>query len=1579
MAKTYSFNTQKYKDDLAEIAPNLDAIQQEALRRMQGGSLYSDERYKPITDYYAGQYLEGAQQRTEDLQNLLRARGQFDSGRLGERMNELAKETETQLQEGVYVPFALEQMRQRDQSEQAALQQAADISQQGIQNYQTARAQGLNEFQANEQNRLAEGDRTGILQTTVTRDDLLPSGGNEAAGLDAFYSLYGRAPTEAERLQLLNGEAVTVGVQTLAGKQFDLDATSQQLQDALDRAAATGQFVDPDTGLSTDTLSKWQMQLQEAQITGTLDDGTPTLAKLAQDWDQEFQEKATFGYDRTDADGNLILDANGQPIHVYGTNELALVMQQNEQEFAKMLEAGFTYTDPVTGEERRVLGTDERIQDEREWAEIQRVGYDRALTTEDGNPILDADGRPVVQHIEGTQELQARLRDRELELQEKGMDLDDAHRQALLEWEMRQYGGYYQVRSFDYQTLGLGDAPIDKFVNDDGTVDLQGFFQWADQPEAQEMVSRAESLLGRSLTNADIQLLVTGQSLAAQDANGNAISEWVPGSAGLEQARMQLQETLQQNGFDQETSERLANQQYEDKVREGYWTRDARTGQWRIVMGTQDYEEHILTIQNQLGITRDEAIWKLEEQTRVGYSQIQTVQTPSGPRQITVRVQGTQDFQASMQDRQDQLVRDGWDEDAARQQAAFEHEMDLEYGFYRTVDTPSGPRAVWVDGRQEHEESMQEMQNQLVRDGWAADEAARQAQYIRSQATQDLTYLGQQFRDERKWYYENVQGMTSAEASAAAMEDWANAEDGFGQQMQVELERMRLDAAENRFEAQAALEMRASLVRTAATVGAELLTDYLMPNPNIQIPGMPNRDGGYSLTDWAFNQMYTGQMPGPSGNLLPSDRALAVSSIVNFASQNGMTITQEEAGYIFDSGATSFGAGGQTMDLVGLRQAYSFTPQQADAYNRSYGGTPPIAGASWGSTLTGMAAIAYASYRTYQAMTDAEEIVIDAAAESTYAPYVERFNRDFTALPLDSQRRFRQILSSNSYRASTGAFDESGNIIPPEGSEDARAFQNAVQQAVEEGIVPPWITVDESRLTREQLEEQVRNGWDVGDNHWAVNMGQVSADMRELLDAGVFAEGMDAGSLTRSQRDMVESLWEAMPGAARSKNVTNSNEATLEEKLADLGRFGKSAGVMATDILRSSWESLKDSGILAKDYGDFTVEEEGLINRIWEQAGGREWLPFQDRVNLLRGATGISIDGWTYGVPSADVMRNLEGMSDAAYANLSGDGGSDVASDAGGAWRGTGETGTDDAGGAWRVTGDTGTDTADGAGAEDTSLDGYNTEGIAIASLSAISSQNASRGGNARALVDEFIDDIENPGYYDSSLSADTTAWATFTGDPSARTSYWRERVHTGAPSMARHLAPPEVSDAVGASALNNNRVSFSIEYGDGGKVRWATYPGGQQVYEESLSDFADRNGVAILPTREGDWREQADAILASRGLTFSPDNVWIYNDGEVRITGGGIRNGTYEHDFRFSPSEVSDALRVGGGADSDTGATQGQRLIQTWSSGSLEDWSVDTARIVAEEMRAGDIQWADIFSLPKSLQATISMLYYGA
>ena len=656
---------------------------------------------------------------------------------------------------------------------------------------------------------------------------------------------------------------------TMAGKEFNLREELGRLDGAIARANATGTFIDPDTGESTKTLDNWRIQLLEASVTGIYQ-GKDTLAKLAQNWDEDYQWKKTFGYTRDDG------------VRVYGTNELPFILQQDEQGFRTMWEAGFDWVNPDTGEEYHVQGTQEKVTDERQWEERTRVGYDQPIIGPDGKIAIDPrTNLPRTIHIEGTQEASVRLSTRELDLQEAGMNIQDAHNQALLEDRQRERSGYWQTRTIDLAQMGVSNAevislltsagvPVESFQQN-GRLDLSRLNEWAVDPanigkigslslsiarnDQSPIYRTLKSMLGRAPTEAEVGQLLRGSTVAAKDEDGNDLVEWIPGTVSLEQDRMDLSVTLQENGFIQQTAERIAAEAFDAKMKTGGSVWDPGTSSWIVVRGVQEEQEFLLTLQNDLNISADEARALRADLSRTGYDRYVTTEGPDGKTTTQlVHIEGSQEYGDKLDKRADLLTRDGWDKQDARD-LANRQEMRIQTwgGWYEEAvyDEEAGTtvtKMVWHPGSQEHEATLRTQADTLVRDGWGADMALETVRHLNTLSTNEAGYLEEQYLTQRAWKYENIDGLDPTAAHARAAEDWRSlnpeGEEGvFGEPLQVVLQQMHLDAVQAQREDDREFEM------LTAAIGL--------------IGSMANNAGGDLIS--GLYRLITGQERSPSG------------------------------------------------------------------------------------------------------------------------------------------------------------------------------------------------------------------------------------------------------------------------------------------------------------------------------------------------------------------------------------------------------------------------------------------------------------------------------------------------------------------------------------------------------------------------------------------------------------------------------------------------------------------------------------------------------------------------------------------
>ncbi len=929
-----------------------------------------------------------------------------------------------------------------------------------------------------------------------------------------------------------------------------------------------------------------------------------------------------FGFDRdvTAADGTVSKE------HVYGSNEVQQLLQKNDQDFQTKLAQGWNYVDEA-GESRYVMGTQEFTRKENEteqgfqermqtsaqtFQEHMEKGYDQPVLMGDGKPLVDAKGNPVMKHIEGSQELSARLADRTATLQAQGMDLEDAHFKAQQEWTQRQYTGFYQLRSVTFSGLGFEAAdmdelaaagvPMSSFVRADGTPDFEAFFRWTDDPAASPLLvkaaeylslsqksaitTRLRAAIGRTPTIEDVQNFLAGKKVPV-GPEGKPTVDWINGTVGLEQAKNDLATTLQENGFTHDEAMQQADQDYNDKVRGGYWS-VGKDGKQNWIRGTQSDQEYLLTLQNQF--RTDEAgaqrIW--DEQQRVGYDK--TVETkhwdPIQQREIvdthTIHIQGSQEFVDAQNDAAAELTRDGWDAEAARQEAALAHEDNLEGGYFRTVVTPSGSRQEWVPGRQEHQESLQQMQNDLVAKGWEADAARDQAQYIRSMATKDTTFLRQTYLENRAWYYENVgvdgKKLDRAAAYAKAGEDWKATEAAFdgGKTLTERLEQMNLDASDARFDAETARMEKGTIIEAIAGIvgvaGKELLLK-LFPD-----------GGGAAVTLTAAGLRAAGITDQPT-----IDRILAaVGGLGGGGGVEGWTQGADGVWKETKSGWSWSEAGG-LKDPQGAARGQTGTgpgpwdvvaPVANQSLINRFGNWIIPGSSTYGvaGTLVGTGAVLLAAYGVY------------------------KFYQKITGGP--STAELKDNVSKN-----WAAFDDETSMLSSSAQQKVLAGVRAQNSTSVTGGEDAWRRMVKSQV--EAIKEQEKG-----------TFGSLAGDVRTLIDRAVFTK--DPGTISLDDAQVVDRAWLNLPGGA--KKVTRVmgeeqiNDVPLAQKVADLAAFGGSADIMGTNELRQNLQGLVSGGIIDKPTSSMTVNDQTIINKLWEQMDGNIEADFATRKQGLKAA-----------------------------------------------------------------------------------------------------------------------------------------------------------------------------------------------------------------------------------------------------------------------------------------------------------------------------------------------------------------------
>lgn len=192
----------------ADTKALLSGAAQASLSRLaKPGGVWNQEDFSKITQHYMKPIQEQTKQRSEALQAFFRSRGWMDSGGAPEKQLKLFEAAERQAAENVYVPLTLEALRQRDTTAQADIAQAAGLGQQRLASYLQGRGQQFQEY----------------------------STGRQLEQTDQQLAVQLRGMAVQERSQLLN-------------------EANSAINRAVQQADATGQYVDPVTGQSYETL-----------------------------------------------------------------------------------------------------------------------------------------------------------------------------------------------------------------------------------------------------------------------------------------------------------------------------------------------------------------------------------------------------------------------------------------------------------------------------------------------------------------------------------------------------------------------------------------------------------------------------------------------------------------------------------------------------------------------------------------------------------------------------------------------------------------------------------------------------------------------------------------------------------------------------------------------------------------------------------------------------------------------------------------------------------------------------------------------------------------------------------------------------------------------------------------------------------------------------------------------------------------------------------------------------------------------------------------------------------------------------
>lgn len=889
--------------------------------------------------------------------------------------------------------------------------------------------------------------------------------------------------SDNRRLDLMDRE-VTVGEQSAAWQKI------------MDRAKATGDFTDPETGLTTRTLEKWDTQMREGAVTGFYEGNDTLQAKMAK-WGQESQDKAIFGFDRKNEDGTTT--------HVYGTNELAVAMKKLDQDFQKDLLAGFDYVDE-DGETRHIKGQQELITDERTFSERVRTGYDEVVLGRDGKPIMIG-GEPLIKHIEGTQELSARLAKRTAELQERGMNLEDAQRTADREWEQRRYAGYDQI-----------------------VTDTEG--------------------------NPILR-------------NGQPMIRRIEGTAGLEIARMRSAEAMQQAGIDAQTAEWVAEEQYQDKVRNGYWTTDERGHQIRI-RGTQEDQAYLLRLSDELGGNREEAQRQYDEEQRVGYDRY--MDTPTGPKRV--HITGTQEFVAN------------------QSKASWAQQERARTGYFRVK--PGGGME-WVPGT----EVLRDQDGNLV----STDEA-RIASAER---------MAQKERMHDRYVLLRTQQFNKSEAEANR--EWQTGERALDRALDKTLQKLNLAASENRLEAEGRMQLLATSIAAMATLGGGLAKLVF--------------GGEDSVGDWFVNGIANGEITAENfGDKVKSKLGLstAEAAAVGTAVKEGVADTAVDGAMrgmpgqqlVGTGPASTFGsqlAGAVVPAAIGTAFVYGgyamakyFTGQEAeeDRFDNWYETElPPAQRAEFRGILSRSVASwdddrgEVLSYMKEAQEARARGEDITNFGEQTTAGEARRFGN----MPADGSQNARvardlvfkleEMQAQDAVRIAAGIRDLADKGVFPA---DGKYNVGSLTRAQKTDLLDAWSRMP-SDYRKAELPETM---WQRPLDKWSVSTEQLEAMRQDLAKYGV-----DNGVRSSAQlaKDIADTVTKLGPKIAR----INDEVARRPIRETDL-RIAIPGGTLPANTPDPMYNDLT---------GALTLDEENTIRALWLQRGGDPRVPLAIQATRL--------------------------------------------------------------------------------------------------------------------------------------------------------------------------------------------------------------------------------------------------------------------------------------------------------------------------------------------------------------------------
>lgn len=459
------------------------------------------------------------------------------------------------------------------------------------------------------------------------------------------------------------------------------------------------------------------------------------------------------------------------------------------------------YTD--TGER---IGSWLRHMEDRDYEALVKGGGYYTRLDDNGNPLpeLDANGRPVLD--ENGEPVYQRIRI-------YGTD-ELADRQFIRDEDKRN--GYHRVSTY---------------------VDENGVEQIRYDKNGDTIIERVygSDEIERLDRERDDQWARDKYTGFWHDAAGYGHPIWIAGEIGLEEERNKLAKELKQMGFDQETSERVAEQNYKDKIAQGYWGHDGTKPVY--VMGTQAYDLHVQQIANDLSIDLEEARMFLRAQERQGFNMV--VEVPLGIDEDgeTIfgtrlrRVKGTWKREDEVQNRADQLTRDGWDAQTARITAEYEARARDRNGYWQVKQTYNATDDTWETQYDNAGRPILEWaKGSAESEAWITAEASRlkiDEAFVKdalSRATGDAAIVREGFITARAKAL-MARGLSKEKAYLQAREesealDSEQFKEQYGSTLEERLAKMDLDAADKRADAAEKRALINASIQAIATIGA---------------------------------------------------------------------------------------------------------------------------------------------------------------------------------------------------------------------------------------------------------------------------------------------------------------------------------------------------------------------------------------------------------------------------------------------------------------------------------------------------------------------------------------------------------------------------------------------------------------------------------------------------------------------------------------------------------------------------------------------------------------------------------------